>query len=385
MPQPISMHPSWNDYPHLVAELDPNGNKGLIHFRKPISVLELATGTNKKLDWKCSTCSHEWTATGNDRTKGNGCPACAGRLHSDGRNSMAQTHPELAAEYQGDSTQIVVGTNKNLGWKCSTCEHEWKTTGNNRAFGNGCPACSNQTIHSDGRNSMAVTHPELVSEYQGDATKVMAGTHRKLPWKCSTCDHEWKARGRNRVAGNGCPACAGRLHSDGRNSMARTHPKLAEEYQGDATQVIVGTHKKLGWKCSTCEHEWKAKGNSRTSTGNGCPACATTGFKPDEPAHYYVHKILNEFGEIIMYKGGVSKNWQRRLSKIRTGLPAHLSIENIDYLEFEVGQDAWDLEQLILKQAETEGWKAPVRDFDGGTELFLYNPIDFLNLRSENE
>ncbi len=44
------IHPSWNEYPNLLAELNPDGNKGLTLFGKPVSVLELTTGTNKKLD-----------------------------------------------------------------------------------------------------------------------------------------------------------------------------------------------------------------------------------------------------------------------------------------------------------------------------------------------
>jgi Zn finger protein HypA/HybF involved in hydrogenase expression len=306
------MHPSWNDYPHLFAELDPEGNKGLTYFGKPVSVLELAAGTGNHLDWICST-----------------------------------------------------------------CEHKWKAKGNNRSFGGGCPACSNQAIHSDGRNSMAQTHPELASEYQGDAQKIVAGTNQKLDWKCSTCDHEWKAIGFNRVHnGNGCPVCSNKaIHSDGRNSMAITHPELALEYQGDATQIIAGTNKRLDWKCSTCDHEWKARGQSRKN-GIGCPACATTGFQPDQLGYYYVHKILNESGEIIMYKGGISGNWKKRLRELRSGLPVHLTIENCEVIPFEVGQEAQDLETTLLRMAAEEGWKAPPRKFDGGTELFLENPLD---------
>ena len=94
-----NMHPSWNDYPELFAELDLSKNIGLTFRGKPIKVLELACGTNKKLDWKCSECDHVWEAVGNNRVNGNGCPACANKVvHIDGRNSIAQTHPELAIE-----------------------------------------------------------------------------------------------------------------------------------------------------------------------------------------------------------------------------------------------------------------------------------------------
>ena len=32
---------------------------------------------NKKLDWKCSECEHEWSATGKERRNGTGCPNCS--------------------------------------------------------------------------------------------------------------------------------------------------------------------------------------------------------------------------------------------------------------------------------------------------------------------
>lgn len=382
------IHPSWNEHPNLLSELNPEGNKGFTHLGKPVSVLELAAGTGKKLDWKCRTCENNWKATGDSRKNGNGCPACAGqKIHSDGRNSMAQTHPELASEYQGDATKVMAGTNKRLDWKCSTCEHEWTAMGASRVKrqASGCPPCgrkkqaeNKKTYHLQKNGSMAETHPELAIEYQGDATKIIAGTNYLLDWKCRTCDHEWKAAGSNRSAGKGCPACSNHVinNQHGRNSMAQTHPELAKEYQGDATKVIAGNTKKLDWKCSTCDHEWKAAGRNRVHNSSGCPACATFGFKPDEPAHYYVHKITSELGNILYYKAGISKGWQRRLSQIRNTLPVHHTIENCEVIPFEVGQDALNLEKTLLRMAAEEGWKAPAQPFDGGHELFTQNPLD---------
>jgi len=270
---------SWSDYPHLLADLDMDKNKNHKLYRKSIDVLDLVAGTGKKLDWKCFTCDHEWEATGDSRIQGNGCPACFGRLHSDGRNSMFSTHPDLAKEYQGNAKLVVAGTNKKLDWKCITCNHEWNAIGSNRVNGNGCPACAGQRIHSDGRNSMFNTHPQLAKEYQGDANLVTAGTGKKLDWKCliisdTPCDHVWSATSTSRVTGNGCPGCSGRVvHIDGRNSMFNTHPELALEYQGDANLVLAGTDRLLDWQCRICEHTWNSAGYSRLS-GSGCPACA---------------------------------------------------------------------------------------------------------------
>jgi len=55
-------------HPDLASELLPNdhGNADT-----------LMAGTNKKLPWSCSNCSHEWIAAGGDRVIGTGCPVCA--------------------------------------------------------------------------------------------------------------------------------------------------------------------------------------------------------------------------------------------------------------------------------------------------------------------
>ena len=381
------MHPSWNDYPHLVAELDPDGNKDLTFHGNPIQALELIIGTNKRLDWKCSTCGHKWKAAGAARKSGNGCSCCnLGTLHSEGINSMAETHPELAKEYLGDATQIVAGTHKMLSWKCSTCEHQWETRGNKRSIeGTGCPACINHVVNNfDARNSMAFTHPDLASEYQGDATKIIAGVMDILDWKCSICDHEWQVSGNNRTTHHsGCPLCGiakarkNRIERfiNERGTLCESHPEIAKEALFDTTQYHYGSDTKLPFKCSVCNHISKVEIYKRVG-GQGCASCATTGFQPDQLGYYYVHKILNDYGETIMYKAGISGDWKKRLRELRRGIPNDLTMELHEVIDFEIGQDARDLETTLLRMAAEGGWKAPPRKFDGGHELFLENPLD---------
>ena len=64
------VHPSWSDYPHLLIDLDMTKNKNHKLYRKPINVLDLTPGTNKKLDWKCITCDYEWASQGYNRIDG---------------------------------------------------------------------------------------------------------------------------------------------------------------------------------------------------------------------------------------------------------------------------------------------------------------------------
>jgi len=246
---------------------------------------KVVPGTNKKLWWKCSKCGHEWKTMGNDRVQGKGCPACSGLVATDKKN-LAVVYPELAKEYMAPpknllpADKVVVGTQKKLWWKCSECGHEWEASGSHRTRGRGCPACANRVVTEN--NNLAVARPELAEEYMAppknelSADKVVAGTNKKLWWKCSKCEHEWEATGSNRFhQGSGCPACANRVVTKN-NNLAITHPELAEEYMAPpknllpADKVVAGANKKFWWKCSKCEHEWEAVGNSRFR-GVGCP------------------------------------------------------------------------------------------------------------------
>jgi len=335
-------------------------------------------GSGSKVRWKCNDCSHEWaTSVGHRAISGTGCPSCSNKsLHLDGRNSMLNTHPDLADELlDEDPSRIIAGTPKKLKWKCKDCSHIWQAASSSRVSGVGCPVCNSGALHVDGRNSMQMTHPKLASELLDvDPTQITAGTKRRLRWKCGKCEHIWVNDGGSRVSGRGCPACANLvLHIHGMNSMHSTHPKLAEEYLGDATKIVAGVRKKLNWKCVSCGHEWRSTGDNRVR-GRGCPSCSPIGFQPDEPGCYYVLVISNLDEDVLYYKGGITNNIERRISEISRSLPTTMSINFLEKIDFEIGQSARDLESILLR---TESIRAPVRSFDGGSELFLENPINF--------
>lgn len=116
------------------------------------------------------------------------------------------------------------------------------------------------------------TYPELAKEAHGwDPTKVFAGTHKKLEWKCSL-GHVWSAVGYSRIAGNKCPYCSNQKVLQGFNDMSTTNPELAKEAHGwDPTKVLATTSLKLIW-CCKLNHKWEAPGYLRVK-GNKCPSC----------------------------------------------------------------------------------------------------------------
>jgi Zn finger protein HypA/HybF involved in hydrogenase expression len=378
-------------HPELAAELHPTLNGRL-------TAVDVVAGTRKKLWWLCSICENEWEALRNSGK--HGCPSCSSnRLHSDGRNSMAVTHPHLVKELHPTKNkdlsphEMVAGTVKMLWWLCSVCQHEWKTKGQMRANknGTGCPACSNTEVHVDGRNSLAMMSPQLVTEFHPiknemiKSQEILNGSEKRVWWLCKTCQHEWKTTPGNRTGGkkSGCPACSNHtLHIRGLNSLAVTHPDLAVEFHSEknegltAREILSGSHKKIWWICNSCQHEWKTTPGSRSGKRKtGCPACAPTGFQPDLPGYYYVNKIVNiETQDILYYKAGISGDWKRRLEQLYRGLPSNMGIYNIEIIRFEIGQKALEIESRLKSISEI---RAPRREFDGGDELFLINPLDY--------
>ncbi len=229
-------------------------------------------GTHKRLDWKCSQ-GHIWKVAGSNRVAGNNCPICSHREFFSGFNDLATTHPELAKEANGwDPKTEFAGMNKKVSWMCSK-GHIWESSGSNRLRGRGCPFCSNKKVLS-GFNDLATTHPELAKEANGwDPKTVIAGTSKKLEWKCQK-GHQWTVTGNYRIQGFNCPICSNKKAETGFNDLATTHPELAKEAHGwDPKKIVAGSHKRVSWKCSE-GHFWETGLESRVNANTSCPVCS---------------------------------------------------------------------------------------------------------------
>ncbi len=331
-------------------------------------------GTAKKLDWKCSK-GHIWKATGNTRVSGSICGVCSNRQVLAGFNDLATTHPELAIEAHGwDPKTVIAGTNKKLEWKCSK-GHIWKAMPNVRAANSvGCAVCSNQKVLT-GFNDLATTHPELAKEaHDWDPKTVIAGTNKKLEWKCSK-GHIWLCPGYTRIKNLGCPVCSNQKVLAGFNDLATTHPELAKEAHGwDPKTVIAGTHRKLEWKCSK-GHIWKAVGSSRT-IGQGCPSCANYGFDPNQNGYFYF--LIQPKWEV--YQIGITNFPDYRLkSHNKNGFELLELRGPID------GHSARELETAILRYLKSQ--KADLSPehvagkFDGYSESWTMDSYKVNNLK----
>ena len=278
---------------------------------------EITFGSTKKIWWICDK-GHEWQATPNNRSRGQGCPFCAGRQVFLGFNDLASKSPDVAAEWHpilnGDllPMQVSFGSNRRVWWQCKTCSNEWKTSVANRVRGTGCPNCAKEVQgltkinrHIEKYGSFADRFPELIEEWdylqnEVSPNEVSFQSHRKIWWKCKACTHTWKTSIYHRtVRKSGCPACSNKTTTVN-NCLATTHPHILKKWNygrnGDITpqNVTAGSSKKVWWCCEE-GHEWTA---TVTAIVNGgiCPVC-------------YGHQVLAGYNDLATSNPGLASEW----------------------------------------------------------------------------
>jgi hypothetical protein len=239
--------------------------------------------------WRCEK-GHEWKASIINRSKGFGCPYCAGQRATP-ENNLAITFPDLATQWHARKNGIITPqlltpkSNKIVWWICSR-GHEWRASVHNRSSGTDCPYCAGQKVCED--NNLAAKYPDLINQWHpyknGDLvpTMIMPGTRKKVWWQCAK-GHEWQAVVSSRVTGVGCPLCAGKMATQEDNLkimfpalMREWHPTKNAEL--DPSQIRPQSDRKAWWQCEK-GHEWRAVVGSRTR-GAGCPTCSGTRVTP---------------------------------------------------------------------------------------------------------
>ena len=109
-----------------------------------ISIEQITAGSQHKVWWECSTCSHHWKASVANRCHGTGCPKCSGRHGT----PLLKKAPHLAKEWIKEKNnkpieEITSGSGYKAWWQCKTCSHQWQAHVQARVKGNGCRPCGN--------------------------------------------------------------------------------------------------------------------------------------------------------------------------------------------------------------------------------------------------
>lgn len=250
--------------PHLKDEWDFDLNKGIDPITVPI-------GSHVNVWWKCSKCGHKWQASIRRRAKGSQCPCCcANRVVAKGINDLATLYPEIAKEWHPTKNdaltpeKIFAKSHKKVWWQCSKCGYEWQTSVYNKTRDDSCPCCSNRVV-VPGKNDLATLRPDLAKEWHPTKngkltpTDVVAGTGKKVWWKCRKCGHEWQTTVYDRAKGTGCIKCGiERTAQAMRKSVQMIDPKTGAIIKtfksiSDAAQFVNSKH--IGAVCQGLRHK----------------------------------------------------------------------------------------------------------------------------------
>ena len=195
--------------PELAAEWSPRNH--------PLTPDQVAYGTNKIVWWK-GACGHEWKQMVKSRSRGRGCPVCAGKIIIADDNDLASKHPQIAAEWSERNnplkpSQVMPRSDKKVWWKCGVCHREWKARIADRSAGTGCPYCNPNGKLVSGENDLVTLYPQIANEWSEYNFPLMPHSFKPLSprcvwWHCSVCGHDWPAKIESRVRGRaGCPNC----------------------------------------------------------------------------------------------------------------------------------------------------------------------------------
>lgn len=222
------------------------------------------------------------------------------------RQPLAEFRPDLAAELHptmnGRRTGLTIGTGEraNVWWLCPKA-HGYESTPANRIHergGTSCPYCLGMKA-LPGESDLISLNPHLAAELAKeqpngiDPSRLLPKSNKRVTWQCVAYpDHLWNAPPASRLAGHGCPYCAGQKVKAGFNDLATFAPDIAAEWhptkngERQPNQVARGANSYAWWLCNE-GHEWRAVINSRRN-GVGCPRCSQKGFDSSLPGIFYV-------------------------------------------------------------------------------------------------
>lgn len=156
-------------------------------------------------------------------------------------------------------------------------------------------------------NSLAAVHPELIAEWSEKnlpltPDSITFGSNKKVWWK-GACGHEWETSVKARSNCEKCPICSGARVVAGINDLSTLKPELASEWSEEneikPTEVSIGSHKKVIWKCKL-GHEWIVTVKSRTINRTGCPYCSH-------------NKVLAGFNDLATLFPEVADEWSDKI------------------------------------------------------------------------
>lgn len=174
------------------------------------------------------------------------------------------------------------------------------------------------------------------------------------------------------LRGGECPEC-GRIKSDtNRRKTTEEFIEKSKTVHGNKYDYSITNYTTSKDEVTVIckEHGEFTKLASSHLSGQGCPECATHGFKQNSPAILYYLRVTTSKGENL-YKIGITN----RSVNERFNIEELSKIEVLIQEKFKIGRDAYLKEQGILEKYKDFQYKGPSVLVNGNTELFTKNVL----------
>lgn len=187
--------------------------------------------------------------------------------------------------------ELTHGSTKKAHWICGAGHKYVSRIDHRTVMRSSCPYCVRK-LPIVGETDLATTHPLLLLEWDYAQNSLgpeeyLAGSNKKVWWKCKTCGHCWETAIVNRaLANSSCPVCMqaqrGKTKTKStilkRGSLETQFPDLAAQWDLERNAPVTpadvhGASKKVAWWKGACGHSWQASIQNRVA-GTGCPICA---------------------------------------------------------------------------------------------------------------
>ena len=170
-------------YPEIAKEWHPEKNGATPDM--------FSFASNKAAFWVCPK-GHEYEALISSRTRGHGCPYCAGRKVLKGFNDLLAKAPAIAQEWHptmnGDllPSDVTWKSSKKVWWLCEK-GHSWPAIISNRVrLGRACPECAKKKYGHNHKRVICVetgkVYPSIASAKRatgiGHIASCVTGTHK---------------------------------------------------------------------------------------------------------------------------------------------------------------------------------------------------------------
>lgn len=206
-----------------------------------------------------------------------------------------------------DPARLSTDGRNKVAWVCGR-GHHWNASLKSRVSAqSGCPYCAG-SLPIPGETDLATEFPDLAAEWDreknGEGPETASrGSIRPVWWRCAL-GHSFQQRVYARVAGDGCPYCAGKKVLPGFNDLATTDPELLLDWDEEKNelspdQVNRGSHKKVWWRCAL-GHSYETAVYTHAA-GSDCPYC--TG-----------RRVLPGFNDLATTHPRVAAQWEPRLN-----------------------------------------------------------------------